>query len=243
MVSFKHKYISNPTVTPSDPVLVTAQDMTDALQVCMQCHLGDDALQSLLNLQKIFTQAAMNQKAADNLQSEPPQTKQTRLLAPKPTPAPETLLVVSPVGPQPLHDTAPPPMVTLSRPPPRLETPLYPSPQAPSDTAPIKVLTRPNGPGVSLPRRPLTVLTARAAAPTVTNAETTRHSHRMEDLNIKHQGLGEVEATSPIDNDKNRPVENTRRKKDFCAHTQEAILSSLDISQHRVSYQNLSRRQ
>ena len=65
MVSFKHKYISNPTVTPSDPVLDAAQDMTDTLQGRMQCHLGDDDLQSLLNLQKIFTKAAMNQKAAD----------------------------------------------------------------------------------------------------------------------------------------------------------------------------------
>ena len=129
-------------------------------------------------------------------------TKKTHLLAPKPTPAPEKLLVVSPVGPQPLHDTAPPPRVALSRPPPRVAKPLHPSPQSPSDTTPIKLLTRPNGPGVSQPRRPRTVPTARAAALTVTKAAPPRRSPRVADLNIKHQDFGEVEATSPVDNDK-----------------------------------------
>ena len=72
MVCYKHKYISNPTVTPTDNVLAAAQDMADALQVRMERHLGNNALYSLLNPQKIFAQAATTQKAADNQQPDPP---------------------------------------------------------------------------------------------------------------------------------------------------------------------------
>ena len=213
MVFLKHEYISNPKFTPADAVLAAAQDMADSLQSRMQFHLDNDALQALLNLQKMFSQAATTQKAEDNPQPEPPQTKQTHLLAPKPTPAPENLLVVLPFGPQPLRNAAPPPRMSLIRPPLRVAMPLHPSPPAPSETTPRKVLTRPNGPGVAPPRRAPTVPTDRSAAPPVTNVAPSRRSPRVAALNIKRQAIGEVGATSPIDNDKNLPADNTRSKK------------------------------
>ena len=101
-------------------------------------------------------------------------------------------------------------------------------------------MTRPNVPGVDHPMGPLTVSTARAVSPPLTNVVPPRHSPRLASLNIKRQGIGELEGTSPINNNKNRQANNTRNKKSFHERTQEAILSSLNISQHQVSARTLS---
>ena len=87
-------------MTPADDVFAVAQEMADSLQGGMQRHISNNAIHALFNLQKIFAQAATTQKAANNPHPKLSQTKQTHLLAPKPTTAPEKLLVVSPVGPQ-----------------------------------------------------------------------------------------------------------------------------------------------
>ena len=57
IVFFKQKYISNPTVTAADAVIVAAQNMDDALKTNMNRHLSDESLTALSNLQKIFTHA------------------------------------------------------------------------------------------------------------------------------------------------------------------------------------------
>ena len=62
MVFFKHKYISNPTVTAADAVMAAAQNMADALKTRMNRHLGKKSLTTLYNLQKSFAHAAANKK-------------------------------------------------------------------------------------------------------------------------------------------------------------------------------------
>ena len=75
MVFFKHKYISNPTVTAADAVIDVTQNMYDALKTKMYYHLGDKALTALSNLLKIFSHAAANKKSAEYLSQHIPNTK------------------------------------------------------------------------------------------------------------------------------------------------------------------------
>ena len=62
MVFFKHKYISNPTVSPEYTILAVAQDMPSALRRNMPTQLGEDTLTALKKLHDIFTLAAVTNK-------------------------------------------------------------------------------------------------------------------------------------------------------------------------------------
>ena len=52
MVFFKHKYISNPTVTAADTVIAVAQNMAEAFKTKIIRHFGYKALTAHSNLQK-----------------------------------------------------------------------------------------------------------------------------------------------------------------------------------------------
>ena len=71
-VFFKHKYLSNPTITPSDAVIAASHDMAAALRGNVARHLGSEALQNLNKLQDIFTQAAKSKDVDQNLGTMPP---------------------------------------------------------------------------------------------------------------------------------------------------------------------------
>ena len=93
MVFFKHKYISNPTVTAADAVIAAAHNMADSLKTKTNRHIGDEALTSFSNLQKIFAHDAANKKAAKDPSQHTPNTKMIHLPVPALNPTPENLSV------------------------------------------------------------------------------------------------------------------------------------------------------
>ena len=127
MVFFKHKYILNPTVTAAEAVLAAAQDMAAVLRKKLDHHLGEEALTALANLQLIFVRAAEQKKTTDEPTQHASPQKLTYLTQPKPA-----KLIVASSSPQPRRDVTPPPRLALTVPHPRVDTPPYLSPPAPS---------------------------------------------------------------------------------------------------------------
>ena len=62
---FKHKYLTNPTATRVNAIMVDAQDMAAQLRGHMTRHIGAEKLRALKNLQTIFAEAS-NEKANEN---------------------------------------------------------------------------------------------------------------------------------------------------------------------------------
>ena len=61
-VFVKHKYTTNPPITPEDAVIYAANRMTDALKMHHLHNMGEDNIQALHCLEQIFKQAADNTK-------------------------------------------------------------------------------------------------------------------------------------------------------------------------------------
>ncbi len=57
-VFFKHKYITNPTVTPKERVIVAAGALAQALDNQIPPHMQAPTIQALSDLQQIFQQSA-----------------------------------------------------------------------------------------------------------------------------------------------------------------------------------------
>ena len=57
-VLFKHKHITNPTVTPEDAIVNAAKDLTAALKGNVPGSLGATSLDDLKQLEEIFAQKA-----------------------------------------------------------------------------------------------------------------------------------------------------------------------------------------
>jgi hypothetical protein len=55
---FKHKYLTNPSVTPEDQVIAAAAHLTNALQGINQPQLTTSTLQALGDLRNVFYKAA-----------------------------------------------------------------------------------------------------------------------------------------------------------------------------------------
>ncbi len=55
---FKHKYITNPAVTPEDLVIAAAANLSKALATNMPHHLRQSSIQALADLQDIFSRTA-----------------------------------------------------------------------------------------------------------------------------------------------------------------------------------------
>jgi hypothetical protein len=55
---FKHKYLTNPSVTPEDQVIAAAACLTNALQGINQPQLNTSTLQALGGLRDVFYKAA-----------------------------------------------------------------------------------------------------------------------------------------------------------------------------------------
>ena len=70
-VFFKHKYISNPSVTPEDSAISAANRMTDALKMHHPHNMCEDNIQALHRLEQIFKQAANNTKEV-GINTKPP---------------------------------------------------------------------------------------------------------------------------------------------------------------------------
>ena len=73
-VFFKHKYITNPTVTPADAIVAAATNLADALQNNIPAqHLGKTKLKDLKRLQKILEEAATSPRVANAKDEGPPE--------------------------------------------------------------------------------------------------------------------------------------------------------------------------
>ena len=57
-VLFKHKYLTNPTISPADAILASDADMAAQLRGHHTRHLGTDQLRDLKNLHTIFAKGA-----------------------------------------------------------------------------------------------------------------------------------------------------------------------------------------
>ncbi len=60
---FKHKYLTNPLVTPDDRVIAEAGALAQALDNRMPPHMHESTIQALSDLQDVFQQAAINYNA------------------------------------------------------------------------------------------------------------------------------------------------------------------------------------
>jgi hypothetical protein len=59
----KHKYLTNPTVTPEDRVIEAAGALAQAIKNQMPPHMHEFTIQALSNLQDVFQQATINYNA------------------------------------------------------------------------------------------------------------------------------------------------------------------------------------
>jgi hypothetical protein len=64
---FKHKYLTNPSVTPKDQIIAVAARLTNAIQGTITANMRTSTLKSLGNLQSIFHEAV---KGCNTHQSE-----------------------------------------------------------------------------------------------------------------------------------------------------------------------------
>ena len=71
-VFFKHKYISNPTVTPADAIISAANRMTEALRTHKPTGMHEEDIQALARLEQIFQAAAKNNTDVDVTVVDPP---------------------------------------------------------------------------------------------------------------------------------------------------------------------------
>ena len=71
---FKHKYITNPTVTPEDAIISAANRMSQALRQYKPNNMCEDDVQALSRLEHIFTKAANNNSTVNIQAIEPPTT-------------------------------------------------------------------------------------------------------------------------------------------------------------------------
>ncbi len=54
---FKHKYLTNPSVTPKDQIIAASAHLTNAIQGTITANMPTSTLKSLGNLQSIFHDA------------------------------------------------------------------------------------------------------------------------------------------------------------------------------------------
>jgi hypothetical protein len=54
-MSFKHKYLTNPSVTPEDLVIFAAENLAQALETSIPQHLQVSTIQALKDLSEVFT--------------------------------------------------------------------------------------------------------------------------------------------------------------------------------------------
>jgi hypothetical protein len=83
---FKHKYLTNPTVTPEDRIIAAAGALAQALDNKMPPHMHKSTIQALSNLHDVFQQAAINYNVDPTthvIQTVPPRV----LLDARPKPA------------------------------------------------------------------------------------------------------------------------------------------------------------
>ena len=75
-VFFKHTYITNPSDTPTDTIVLALDNVTTALQVKMPTPIDESSLQDIQSLQTIIGQAKA-MRGADNTKAIQTETQPT----------------------------------------------------------------------------------------------------------------------------------------------------------------------
>ena len=73
---FKHKHITNPTVTPADAIVGAAKDLRAALKGKLPGSQGATSLDDLKQLEEIFSQQANSYKALSPEEAKPPRVRE-----------------------------------------------------------------------------------------------------------------------------------------------------------------------
>ena len=222
-VFHKHKYISNPTVTAADAVIAAASNLAAVLKGKLPQHLKESSLNELTRLSTIFSQAATGT-------SEPPAIQQA-----KPSESPTKLPATNP------HRRSPRLTTTVTKNGLIAASPRQPiaAPKNPPIPPPRQHITAPQPPSPRvLP--PPKKLRMRQPAPRV---EAPRRSPRLAAQAPRVETTVDEEDESQDDQRKKLPAYNTRSKNpNFRSIAQEAMLSCADVSQLRVTPQNLASR-
>ena len=71
-VFFKHKHITNPTVTPADAIVHAAKELIEALKGKVPGSLGDTSLDGMAKVEKIFAKKSQRYKAMSKVVEQPP---------------------------------------------------------------------------------------------------------------------------------------------------------------------------
>ena len=82
-VFFKHKHITNPTVTPADAIVNVSKDLTLALKVNVPGSLGATSLDELKKLEEIFAQKAKRYKALSPVVAQHPRVREEAATPPR----------------------------------------------------------------------------------------------------------------------------------------------------------------
>ena len=82
-VFFKHKHITNPTVTPADAIVNASKDLTAALKGNVPGSLGATSLDDLKQLEEIFAQKAKSYKALIPVEAQPPRVREEAATPPR----------------------------------------------------------------------------------------------------------------------------------------------------------------
>ena len=75
-VFFKHKHITNPTVTPGEAIVHTAKELTEALKGNVPGSLRDTSLEELARVEQIFAQKAQSHKSMSKVVEQPPRVRE-----------------------------------------------------------------------------------------------------------------------------------------------------------------------
>eukprot|EP00804_Cyclotella_cryptica_P019261 CCRYP_006150-RA/>CCRYP_006150-RA protein AED:0.40 eAED:0.40 QI:0/-1/0/1/-1/1/1/0/248 len=149
-VFFKHKYLTNPSVTPTDALIAAAANLAHIIKHNAKAqHVGTKNLLDLQRLQQLFSNAAQQLPApatasAPAVIHAPPPRVQTQTPIPTAWPRPSTSHVISDDEDSD-DETAPPPRVPTRRPSPAHLTsspPLHHQPSTPV-AGPVPSLTKP----------------------------------------------------------------------------------------------------
>eukprot|EP00804_Cyclotella_cryptica_P003874 CCRYP_015759-RA/>CCRYP_015759-RA protein AED:0.31 eAED:0.31 QI:0/0/0/1/0/0/3/0/812 len=120
-VFFKHKYLTNPSVTPTDALIAAAANLAHIIKHNAKAqHVGTKNLLDLQRLQQLFSDAAQQPPGTSNCKrtrryARPPPRVQTQTPIPTAWPRPSTSHVISDDEDSD-DETAPPPRVPTRRP-------------------------------------------------------------------------------------------------------------------------------
>ena len=82
-VFFKHKRITNPTVTPVGAIFHAVKELTEAMKGNVPRSLRDTSLDELARVEQIFAQKSQRYKAMSKVVEQPPRVREEAATPPR----------------------------------------------------------------------------------------------------------------------------------------------------------------